>query len=209
MLCLIYFIETNGLLSVVMILFSIFLMVVIVVSLVFHLSIHHVITWYNNQFNRNNAPSNNRQNDWYLLISYFIPWGMIAIMSAALLTYGYYQGKPLNFGLHELAFECGGTAWVVTLWIALIAEKHSYLDVGANLLNLNEKDNIDESSMYFLISAFSALVVGAFYLLNHFVSFEVTHVSMLCIINAGIALIASIAGNVIGILRGFDKYKTN
>lgn len=208
MMCLIYFLEINSILLILILIFIIFAIIVTVVSLVFHLSIHNIMTWYNNQFKRHNTVHDRQRIDWYLLMSYFVPWGIIAMMSSMLLTYGYYQGKPLNFDLHELAFECGGTAWIVTLWISFISEKHSYIDCSANLLNLNEKDNIDEPSMYFLISVFSALVVGAFYLLSHFISYKVTNINMFCIVNAGIALIASIIGNIIGILRGFDKYKS-
>ncbi|CAG9001147.1 MAG: hypothetical protein CENE_03164 [Candidatus Celerinatantimonas neptuna] len=184
-----------------------FVVIVTVSSLVFHVSHHKMIAYYGEKFNEGSTPIDNQQSDWYLLVSYFIPWGIIAIMSSALLTYGYYQGKALNFDLHALAFECGGTAWIVTLWISLISEKRSYIDNSANLLKFNDKDNIDESSMYFLISMFSAIVVGAFYLLSHFISYNVTSINILCIVNAFIAFIASITGNLIGILRGFDKYK--
>ncbi|AYQ47236.1 hypothetical protein [Dickeya solani] len=163
-----------------------------------------VTQWYQQQlfaWKRNGNNENKAFSDEHLVVNYFIPWVVIAMLTVGFISWIYYH-QQTNLDVETFAFGCGGTAWIISIWITHIAKKQAVIDTKIGVLHFDDDDELDEWSMYFILHAFSAAVVASIFIIVKYSPFNITNIFSVIAIETVVAAIAAIIGVIIGMLRG-------
>ncbi|QWT40074.1 hypothetical protein [Dickeya dadantii] len=183
---------------------SLFCGVFVSILLIYKTFMPGVKQWYQQQLsagmhNQNNG--NKAFSDEHLVVNYFIPWMIIAMLTVGFISWKYYH-QQTNLDVETIAFGCGGTAWIISLWITHIAKKQAVIDTQIGMLHFDDDDELDEWSMYFILHAFSAAVVASIFIIVKYAPFNITNMFSVIAIEIVVAAVAAIIGVIIGMLRG-------
>lgn len=180
---------------------SLFWGVFLSILLIYKTFIPRVKQWYQQQMLAGKRNENKAFSDEHLVVNYFIPWVIIAMLTVGFISWKYYH-QQTNLDVETIAFGCGGTAWIISIWITHIAKKQAVIDTRIGMLHFDDEDELDEWSMYFILHAFSAAVVASIFIIVKYFPFTITNMFSVIALEIVVAAIAAIIGVIIGMLRG-------
>lgn len=164
-----------------------------------------IIDWYVGRLAMPQQEASKEASDRFMVFNYFLPWAVIAAIIAGLLSWGYFSPRsehaPAYIDVAEMAFSCGGTAYIIALWIAYITQKQATIDIRAQLLRFEDDDTLDEGTMYFLIHAWSGCIIVAIFIISRFFSWASFTPLQVTLIDALVAALSAIVGALGGLLR--------
>lgn len=143
--------------------------------------------------------------DRFIVFNYFLPWAAIAAIIAGLLSWGYLspisEHSPAYIDVAEMAFGCGGTAYIIALWVAWVTQKQATIDIRANLLHFKDDDTLNKGTMYILFPVWSGCIIVAIFIISRFFSWTSFTPLQVTLIDALVAALSAIVGALGGLLR--------
>lgn len=147
--------------------------------------------------------------DTRLVMSYLLPWPIIAAVLCGLLSSKYFSGSAhgsaSGIALIDAAFSAGGTAYAVALWVCFAARTQAVSDLRLGLLDVPESDRVAGGDILFLIHLGAAIVVGAVILLGRVLSIESLTVTQVVTVETLTGACAAAGAALLGVLYQSKK----
>ncbi|AJC68376.1 MULTISPECIES: hypothetical protein [Dickeya] len=180
---------------------SLFLGVTLSVLMMYLYCLPALLQWYQRTVFSEKNNAGKTFSDEHLVMNYFIPWVIVTMLAVGFISWGYYH-QQVDLDVESVAFGCGGTAWIISLWITHVTQKQAVIDVRAGLLHFDDDDELDEWSLYFILHAFSAAVVSAIFIIVKYLPFNILNEFSVVVLDIFVAMISAIVGVIMGVLRG-------
>ncbi|MGD8204451.1 DUF6347 domain-containing protein [Pantoea sp. FN0305] len=162
---------------------------------------NQISDWYRLRITQPQQETAKNNSDRFMVFNYFLPWAGITMAIAGLLSWAYFSPQRTDIDVETVAFSCGGTAYIIALWVAHVTQKQAKIDIKASLLRFEDDEVLDEGTMYFLIHAWSGCVIVAIFIISRFFSWASFTPLQVTLIDALVAGLSAIAGALSGLLR--------
>lgn len=177
----------------------------LVIMLASYFTVHRVgnqiSDWYLARITQPQQEISKNSSDRFMVFNYFLPWAGIAMIIAGLLSWAYFSPQATDIDVENMAFSCGGTAYIIALWVAHVTQKQAKIDIKAGLLRFEDDEVLDEGSMYFLIHAWSGCIIVAIFIISRFFSWASFTPLEVTLVDALVAGLSAMAGALSGLLR--------
>lgn len=162
---------------------------------------NQISDWYRLRITQPQQEATKNSSDRFMVFNYFLPWAGITMTIAGLLSWAYFSPQTTDIDVETVAFSCGGTAYIIALWVAHVTQKQAKIDIKASLLRFEDDEVLDEGTMYFLIHAWSGCIIVAIFIISRFFSWASFTPLQVTLIDALVAGLSAIAGALSGLLR--------